>query len=86
VDELLDDDGTPRRIAEELMARLDELGMDVLRDRHATSDLEILTMGITFTVYSDRENIDWAWPFDIIPRLIAGSEWEEIEAGLTQRL
>jgi uncharacterized circularly permuted ATP-grasp superfamily protein len=86
VDELLDVDGTPRPIAEELMSRLDALGIDELRERQATSDLEILTMGITFTVYSDGENIDRAWPFDIIPRLIAGSEWEEVEAGLAQRL
>jgi uncharacterized circularly permuted ATP-grasp superfamily protein len=37
-------------------------------------------------VYSDGENIDRAWPFDIVPRLIAGSEWEEVERGLAQRL
>ncbi len=29
-------------------------------------------MGITFTVYSDGQNIDRAWPFDIIPRMIPG--------------
>jgi uncharacterized circularly permuted ATP-grasp superfamily protein len=28
-------------------------------------------MGITFTVYSEGENIDRAWPYDIIPRIIA---------------
>ena len=33
-------------------------------------------MGITFTVYSDGENIDRAWPFDVVPRLISGAEWE----------
>ncbi len=68
------------------MALLDGLGMDELRERQAASDLEILTMGITFTVYSDGENIDRAWPFDIVPRLIAGSEWEQVERGLAQRL
>jgi uncharacterized circularly permuted ATP-grasp superfamily protein len=86
VDELLDADGRPRPIARELMALLDGLGIDELRDRQSASDLEILTMGITFTVYSDGENIDRAWPFDIVPRLIAGSEWEEVQAGLSQRL
>lgn len=68
------------------MALLDEIGLDELRERQRVSDLEILTMGITFTVYSDGENIDRAWPFDVVPRLIAGSEWEEIERGLSQRL
>jgi uncharacterized circularly permuted ATP-grasp superfamily protein len=30
-----------------------------------------MTMGITFTVYSEAGNIDRAWPFDIIPRVMA---------------
>ncbi|MGI9644149.1 MAG: circularly permuted type 2 ATP-grasp protein [Ilumatobacteraceae bacterium] len=68
------------------MALLDRLGPDELRERQKASDLEILTMGITFTVYSDGENIDRAWPFDVIPRLISGDEWAVAEAGLAQRL
>jgi uncharacterized circularly permuted ATP-grasp superfamily protein len=43
-------------------------------------------MGVTFTVYSDGENIDRPWPFDIIPRTIAAAEWARVEAGLKQRL
>jgi uncharacterized circularly permuted ATP-grasp superfamily protein len=43
-------------------------------------------MGITFTVYSDGQNIDRAWPFDIIPRVIPGPEWDRTTAGLAQRL
>ena len=43
-------------------------------------------MGITFTVYSEGQNIDRAWPFDIIPRVIPATEWAKIERGLTQRL
>ena len=50
------------------------------------SDVEILTMGISFTIYSDGENIDRAWPFDVIPRLISGEEWERVASGLMQRL
>lgn len=86
MDELLDDDGRPRPIAAELMALLDDLGIDELRERQRVSDLEILTMGITFTVYSDGENIDRAWPFDVVPRIISGTEWETVEHGLKQRL
>ena len=43
-------------------------------------------MGITFTVYSDGEGIDRAWPMDVIPRVIDATEWRVIEAGLIQRL
>jgi uncharacterized circularly permuted ATP-grasp superfamily protein len=86
MDELLADDGTPRPVAAELMALLDRLGNDELRERQRVAELDILTMGITFTVYSDGSNIDRAWPFDIIPRIISGREWGEVERGLAQRL
>src|SRR3977135_2386143 len=43
-------------------------------------------MGITFTVYTEGQNIDRAWPFDVIPRTIEASEWLRIERGLIQRL
>lgn len=43
-------------------------------------------MGITFTVYSEGGNIDRAWPFDIIPRVISLKEWRRIRRGLEQRL
>ena len=41
---------------------------------------------ITFTVYSSGEGIEKIFPFDIIPRIIANSEWLRIEAGIKQRL
>ncbi|HKL63064.1 MAG TPA: circularly permuted type 2 ATP-grasp protein, partial [Woeseiaceae bacterium] len=40
----------------------------------------------TFTVYSEGRNIDRAWPFDIVPRVIPASEWARIDEGLRQRL
>ena len=45
-----------------------------------------MTMGITFTIYSDGSNIDRAWPFDIVPRVMGRQEWRRVEAGLRQRL
>jgi len=86
MDELLEPDGTPRAVAAELMALVGSIGVDELAERQRVAEVDILTMGITFTVYSDGANIDRAWPFDIVPRIIAGSEWETIEAGLVQRL
>ncbi len=86
MDELLDADGSPRPIARDLIELLHRIGLDDVRERQRVSDLEILTMGISFTVYSDGENIDRAWPFDIIPRLIGGDEWSVVERGLAQRL
>ncbi len=45
-----------------------------------------MSQGITFTVYSDGEGIEKIFPFDLIPRIITGAEWEYIEAGIRQRL
>jgi uncharacterized circularly permuted ATP-grasp superfamily protein len=86
MDELIDGDGKPRPVAAVLMAMLDRLGPEELTELQRVAEIEILTMGITFTVYSDGANIDRAWPFDLIPRVISGDEWTVVERGLIQRL
>jgi uncharacterized circularly permuted ATP-grasp superfamily protein len=85
-DELIDDDGAPRPAAGRLVDQLKELGMSELQQRQDLAELDIVGMGITFTVYSDGRGIDRAWPFDIIPRVIAADEWRRVEQGLMQRL
>ncbi|MFT6289895.1 MAG: putative circularly permuted ATP-grasp superfamily protein [Ilumatobacter sp.] len=86
VDELLTDEGTPRPAAAALWELLEQLGPDEIEARQQATELDILTMGITFTVYSDGENIDRAWPFDVVPRIIPGDEWNRVQLGLHQRL
>ncbi len=85
-DELLLADGSARPHARVLVETLRRLGVDELQARQDHADLDILTMGITFTVYSDGRGIDRAWPFDVIPRVIDSVEWKHIETGLIQRL
>ena len=85
-DELIGPGGKPRPAAQPLFDYLARLKPDDLDTRRAAVDAAIMTMGITFTVYSDGANIDRAWPFDIIPRIMAKSEWSRIDAGLKQRL
>lgn len=86
MDELLDENGDARPHARELWALVERIGIDELQNRQRRAELDITTMGITFTVYSDGQNIDRAWPFDIIPRVIPGDEWDRTSAGLAQRL
>jgi len=86
MDELIAESGAPRPVAAALLQLIDRIGEDELRSRQRIAERDILTMGITFTVYSDGQNIDRAWPFDIIPRVIDGSEWDGIASGLSQRL
>jgi len=85
-DELLHPDGSSRPAAAELVAQLHALGSGELQARQDLADLDILTMGITFTVHSDERGIDRAWPFDVVPRVIDAHEWSVLEAGLIQRL
>jgi uncharacterized circularly permuted ATP-grasp superfamily protein len=85
-DELRKAGGAPRAAAIEILRVVDGLGLEELRNRQAAASADIMTMGITFTVYSDGRGIDRAWPFDVIPRVIEAREWGRIERGLKQRL
>jgi uncharacterized circularly permuted ATP-grasp superfamily protein len=84
--ELLDNADMPRPAAATLVQQLRQLGDFGLVERQNLADLEVRAMGITFTVYDDGRGIDRAWPFDIVPRIIAAAEWRQIERGLAQRL
>ncbi len=85
-DELIQNSGTPWPAARELMHYLGSLSDEELKERKDAAELAILVMGVTFTVYSEGNNIDRAWPLDIIPRIISKTEWERTEAGLAQRV
>ena len=85
-DELISTPGYARAPARNLSAWLRSLSDEELQLRKVDAELAIIDKGVTFTVYSDGENIDRAWPFDIIPRVIPIREWRNIEAGLKQRL
>ena len=50
------------------------------------AELTIRSLGISFTVYSEGQNIDRERPFDIIPRTKMRKEWNHIEKRLVQRL
>lgn len=85
-DELFTEQHTPRHAAAALTTWLDTLDNDTLAKRRVAAELAIRQMGITFTVYSDKGNIDREWPLDIIPRVIDANEWWNVERGLTQRV
>ena len=69
-----------------IMDRLGGLNIAALKDRAARAEDELYNLGITFTVYSDESRIDRILPFDVIPRILAGSEWAQIERGVVQRV
>jgi uncharacterized circularly permuted ATP-grasp superfamily protein len=77
--------GRPREACGGLVRYLRSLGTELL-ERQQAAELAIRTMGITFTVYAEAGDIDRAWPFDVIPRVISSQEWATINAALVQRL
>jgi uncharacterized circularly permuted ATP-grasp superfamily protein len=86
-DELIRAAGKPREAAKPLCDYLRALKDREIEEYKAAAELAIHVMGITFTVYTEEEgSIDRAWPFDIIPRIIPKSEWDQIERGLKQRV
>lgn len=86
-DELVRVSGKPRAYANDLCEYLKKLSDKEIIEYKAAANTAIHVMGITFRVYNDEEgSVDRAWPFDIIPRLIDKTEWQEIEIGLKQRV
>ena len=80
-DDMMCGPGRPRDEARAVAAYLASLSTDEIRSRQLAAEAAIDEMGITFTVYSEGSNIDRAWPFDIIPRIISATEWRRIERG-----
>ena len=85
-DELVDAHGNPRPAAAALVERLRSVDIEELQQRQGLAEVDIVALGITFTVYHDGQGTDRAWPMDIVPRVIAASEWARIKLGLKQRL
>ncbi|WP_022850871.1 circularly permuted type 2 ATP-grasp protein [Limisalsivibrio acetivorans] len=85
-DEMFSGKGLPRKESRGIFEFLCGLSGEDIESAKQAALSAIIEMGITFTVYSEGENIDRAWPFDIIPRIIPGDEWSITERGLSQRL
>ena len=65
---------------------LDSLRVEDLRKKSAEAELLFRRTGITFAVYGDTESAERLIPFDMIPRIIAASEWRRLSAGIEQRV
>ncbi|EGJ09471.1 circularly permuted type 2 ATP-grasp protein [Rubrivivax benzoatilyticus] len=63
---------------------------DAMQSARSEAEMIFRRVGITFAVYGakdeDGAGTERLIPFDIIPRVIPGAEWRELEAGLAQRV
>ncbi len=84
--EMLGGDGAPAEHAFMVRNRIGRLTLSDLVRRAETAERELYNLGITFTVYSERDVIDRILPFDVIPRIISPRDWDVIERGSKQRV
>jgi uncharacterized circularly permuted ATP-grasp superfamily protein len=54
--------------------------------RQQAAEAAFRSLGITFAVYGDEEAAERIIPFDIIPRIFTAREWDNLSAGLEQRV
>jgi uncharacterized circularly permuted ATP-grasp superfamily protein len=57
----------------------------IAQNRHA-ADLLFHRVGITFAVYGEASGAERLIPFDIVPHVIPGADWDMLSRGLTQRV
>src|SRR5882724_3186713 len=85
-DEIFDEGHNPRALARSLVKNIGALPAGELRSRQKAAERALLQMGITFNVYGERAGSEKIFPFDLVPRIVAASEWGRIEKGLKQRI
>ena len=85
-DEMYAATGQPRPHYRELAEELGRLSSDEFEERRRAVELSFVNQGIGFTVYGQEEGIERIFPFDLIPRMIPGAEWDRLERGLIQRV
>ncbi|QDU64442.1 hypothetical protein Pan216_53320 [Planctomycetes bacterium Pan216] len=85
-DEIFDTSGQPREICTSFVRRLESIPDGELEQRQRAADLIMRDMGITFAVYGHEAGTEKVWPCDLVPRIIDGEEWAQVEQGLKQRI
>ncbi|GAB1257686.1 circularly permuted type 2 ATP-grasp protein [Aurantivibrio plasticivorans] len=85
-DELVSPKGHARQPSKKIVSYLKSLDGEEFNSRQQLAESTIREMGVSFTVYTEEGNIDRAWPFDIIPRVISKQQWDKTAKGLEQRL
>lgn len=85
-DELFIAKGQPRPEATLLIELISALPPDSFAQRQQLAQNMLFKLGITFNVYSETEGTERIFPFDLLPRVVSGQEWQRLERGLKQRI
>ncbi|MCY3985404.1 MAG: circularly permuted type 2 ATP-grasp protein [Roseovarius sp.] len=85
-DEMWGHDCSLRTPYEGFKSWFDEEDPRHLRAKQREAEELFRLTGITFNVYGREEAEERLIPFDIIPRVISGNEWQKLCRGITQRV
>ncbi len=85
-DEMTLADGAIRPVYGKIARWLAGTPAELLASRRSQAELLFRRIGITFSVYGEKDAGERLIPFDIIPRVMLRSEWARLEAGLLQRV
>ncbi|MCV9385148.1 circularly permuted type 2 ATP-grasp protein [Reichenbachiella ulvae] len=86
LDEVFDHKGQIRAPYKRLYDYFNKYGSDDFKRVNEATKLSFLLQGITFATYAENpKGTERIFPFDLMPRIITGSEWKELEKGLIQR-
>ena len=84
-DEFVAPGGQLRPHYDTFVRSLEALGRHELASRWENAKRAIRDNGVTYNVYGDPEGVDRPWTLDMIPLLVAPSEWNRLEVALIQR-
>lgn len=84
-DEMVAPDGSVRPGWIALMSALSAMGAEERATRFRNADQYLRDEGVFYRMYGGNGQGERDWPLAHIPLLISENEWQQIEAGLTQR-
>jgi uncharacterized circularly permuted ATP-grasp superfamily protein len=85
-DEMRDGDGVVRPHYRAFSDWLERTAADKIAQKREEAERAFHRIGITFAVYGENAGTERLIPFDLVPRIIPGSEWRTLERGLKQRV
>ncbi len=85
-DELIEEDGSPRKDVLPLIEHVNAISAKDLRRCQKAAEHALYQQGITFSVYGNKKGTEKIMPFDILPRIVSAKEWEVLEKGMKQRI
>ncbi|WP_446810181.1 circularly permuted type 2 ATP-grasp protein [Methylomonas sp. 2BW1-5-20] len=85
-DEMRTSTGSVRRLYQPFEEWLNGTDHAQLMQKSREAEMLFRRVGITFNVYGDEAGAERLIPFDVVPRILAATEWRQLSAGVIQRV